>query len=391
MIDSIYIAMTGLSGYQKGLQVISNDSANLNTPGFKGSRLQFSDMFYSGNASGGNQGAGQYGSGLNTLGTVIDFKQGQFQNTGNELDLALDGTGFFVLKDTDGNMHYTRDGQFKFDKDKILVSSVTGEQVMALDSGNKFVPISIATSNSNPAKATTTVSFRNNLLSTPQQTVQTVSNVTVIDNAGTSHTLSANLTQDSNAPGSWKVDLMDGTTTVGSGTIAFIQGQPDPANSKVNVTYTPTGQPAQNLTLVFSNVTSYSSGNAILFESQDGYALGELSSTSFDDTGTLILTYSNAQTTKGARLALRRSNVQDAIKSIGDNEYAATDESAWSTGVAGEQGFANVKSKSIEMSNVDLSQEFSNLVIMQRGYQASSQVVSTANEMLSDLFAMKGK
>jgi flagellar hook protein FlgE len=149
MIDSIYIAMTGLSGYQKGLQVISNDSANLNTPGFKGSSLQFSDMFYSGNASGGNQGAGQYGSGLNTLGTVINFAQGQFQSTGNDLDLALDGTGFFVLKDKDGNMHYTRDGQFKFDKDNMLVSSVTGEQVMALDAGNKFVPISIANSKYN--------------------------------------------------------------------------------------------------------------------------------------------------------------------------------------------------------------------------------------------------
>jgi flagellar hook protein FlgE len=390
MIDAIYIAVTGLNGYQNGLRVIANNTANLNTPGFKGSSLQFADLFYSnGNLGGGAQ---AYGFGLSTLGTVFDFRQGQLQSTGNALDLAMDGLGFFVLRDDAGNLHYTRDGQFKFDAEGFLVSTTTGENVMALDEGGNLTAIGVADLRINVPRATATVTFNGNLSSTVA--TYTAGSVTVIDNSGASHTLSVRFDAVAGTPRSWDVTLLDGTTTVGTGRIAFINGQPDPANSQVSLTYTPAGETPVALTLDFSSgVSSFDSGSrsTLAVASQDGYGAGSLVGVAFDATGVLVLSYSNGQTVNGSRLALGSFNSQDAIGSIGNNEFEVKDGRAWETGVAGERGFGAVRSGMVEVSNVDLSQEFSNLVIMQRGYQACSQVISTANDMLSELFAMKGK
>lgn len=395
MLDSIYIAMTGLHGYEEGLRVISNDTTNMNTPGFKGSSLQFSDLFYSTGGLAGQDGghsSSQFGFGLNTLGTILNFQQGQLQTTGNDLDLAVDGQGLFVLKAADGSIHYTRDGQFKFDASGNLVSSATGEQVMGLDSTGSLTAISIATLKTNAAKATSSVTFSGNLSST--STGQTVGSISVLDASGSAHTLSAKLAPVSGKPGSWTVTVLDGTTTVGSGTIAFINGQPDPANATVSLNYTPSGQSAIPLTLDFSkNVTSFDSGSqsTLAVASQDGFGAGALTKATFDNTGTLVLTYSNGQTSKGTRLALGRFSSPDAVQAVGNNEFKAVDGKSWETGAAGSDAFGTVRSGMVEISNVDLSQEFSNLVIMQRGYQASSQVVSTANDMLTELFAMRGK
>jgi flagellar hook protein FlgE len=112
---------------------------------------------------------------------------------------------------------------------------------------------------------------------------------------------------------------------------------------------------------------------------------------SFDALGTLVLSYSNGQTVKGARLALGRFDSLEAVESAGNNEFDATNTLAWHMGRAGEGSFGAVRSGMIELSNVDLSREFSDLVIMQRGYQASSQVITTANDMLKELFDMTGR
>jgi flagellar hook protein FlgE len=387
MIDSIYIAMSALHGYEQGLRVISNDTANLNTPGFKNSVLQFADA----SSSGDFGAARQYGYGLTTLGTRLNFQQGQIKNTGNPLDLALDGDGLFVLRDSDGHVRYTRDGQFKFNDEGVLVSTTSGEEVMALDGSGSMARIDIGGLKASAAKATQTVQFSGNLSSTA--TTATVGSVVVIDAAGTSHTLSVKLDPVSGSPGTWTVTLLDGTTAVGTAEIAFLAGRPDPARAKATITYQPSRQPDMPITLDFStNVTSYDSGSrsTVAMASQDGFASGNLTGTSFDANGVLQLQYSNNQTVTGPRLALARFASQDAIAPAGNNEYAAKDGRGWQTGVASEAGFGAIRPESIETSNVDLSQEFSDLVIMQRGYQAASQVISTANEMLGELFAMRG-
>lgn len=391
MIDSITIAETGLRGFEDGLRTISNNTANLNTPGYKGSVTQFADMTY-GSQSAAGQGRsqfGQQGHGLNTLGTSLRFTQGQLQSTGNALDVAVDGEGFFTLMDTNGAIHYTKDGQFKFDSSNTLVSTATGERVLLNDGNGNLQPVSLASMRTNPAKATTTIKFAGNLSSTA--TSDTVGNVTVIDSAGTSHSLSLSFAPVTGKAGSWTATLKDGTTTVGTATLPFSNGTVTAGSGQLAFNYTPAGGSAMALTFDFSsNVTSYDTGtsSSLAVASQDGFAVGTLTSESFDSSGTLVLSYSNGQTVKQGQLALAQFNSPDDVEAVGNNEFAVKGGANWQTGVAGTGRFGSVQSGVIEMSNVDLSQEFSNLVIMQRGYQACSQVVSTASEMLTSLFGM---
>lgn len=390
MIESIYVGMTGLSGFSRGLRVIANNTTNLNTPGFKSSSLQFSDSFY---ANGGNSGSkfSQLGYGLSFAGTSMSFKQGELRQTGNGLDLAVDGKALFMLKDDGGRITYTRAGQFQFNDDGVLVSKTTGAKVMGLDDSGNRGEISISGLNTIGAKASTLLKFSGNL-SSAATLPQTVSGVTVVDAAGTAHTLSLRVTNTTaTTPGSWRVELMEGTTVVGTGQLIFQDGKPTTATAKLSMTFTPTGQAAIPLSLDFSSdVTSFATGtlSSLAFGSTDGYTPAELASTAFDAAGTLILTYANGQTVKGSKLSLGRFDTTDAIKAVGDNEFESTDDGSWHFGTAG-NAFGSVRSGYVEISNVDLSQEFSDLVIMQRGYQASSQVISTANEMLQELFSMK--
>jgi flagellar hook protein FlgE len=385
MIDSIYVAMSGLHGYEQGLRTISNNTANINTPGFKSSSQQFADMV------GGNSGAvGQPGYGLNNLGTTLNFREGQLQGTGNDLDVAIDGQGLFSLRATDGRQYYSRAGQFKFDTNGALVSNTTDKAVLGFDATGALTPISIAGLKLNAAKATGTITFSGNLSSTA--TTFTVAGITVHDAAGTPYTLTAKLDAVAGAPNTWTVTVLDGTTAVGTGTIAFISGRPDPAKSQVAITFTPTGQAPVPLTLDFSGEVTSSGTSAtstLSMASQDGYGPGGLTKATFDEAGVLVLTYSNGQTVKGPRLALGRFNSVDDIESVGNNEFEIKDGRGWQSGAAGDAGFGVVRAGMVEMSNVDLSQQFSELVIMQRGYQASAQIVSTANDMLNELFSMR--
>lgn len=396
MLESIHVGMTGLLGYSRGLRVIANNTANINTPGFKSSSLQFADMFYTGgNLGGGVTGQNNYqvGFGLNTTGTTISFKQGELRQTGNDLDLAVDGQGLFALQDADGEISYTRAGQFKFDEDGVLVSRSSGAKVMGLDSQGRFTEISLAGQMTTAGKSTSRIRLGGNLSSTA--TEQIVNGVQVIDAMGAAHALSLKLTNASNTEeGAWNVDVMDGSTVVGSGRIVFRDGKPLPESAVISINYKPTGQAAMAIALDFSaNVTSFASGNlsTLAMASQDGVGPGSLTGAAFDPKGVLVLSYSNGQTQKGARLALARFDSQDAVGAVGGNLFKMLDERAWHIGAAGEGSFGLVHSGMVEISNVDLSQEFSDLVVMQRGYQASSQVISTANEMLQQLFSMKSR
>jgi len=392
MLESIYVGMSGLMGYSHGLRVIANNTANLNTPGFKGASLQFADMFYANSDStdGDLFGRGQLGYGLTTYSTSLNFKQGELRETGNDLDLAVDGQGLFVLRNAAGELHYTRAGQFQFNGEGVLVNRADDSEVMSSDGTGNFTRIDLTLQRLNAAKATTTITLQGNLPSTTTN-AQTVSNIQVLDALGGEHTLSLSLTRTDQK---WEVKVLDGTNTAGSGTVEFADGKPTEATSKLRIDYTPAGQAAMPLEFDFSGeVRSFASGDisTLAVTKQDGYKLGALSSATFDATGTLVLAYTNQQTVKGQRIALARFDTPDAVQATGDNQFKSSDEGAWHTGVADGLTFGIIKSGTVELSNVDLSQQFSDLVIMQRGYQASSQIVSTANEMLQELFAMKSK
>jgi flagellar hook protein FlgE len=394
MLGAIYIGMSGLQGYSQGLRVIANNTANINTPGYKGSTLQFADMFYSNQGSG--SGTMQVGYGLNTAGTVLNFEQGELRQTGNDLDLAIDGQGLFTVQDSNGNLHYTRAGQFTFNAEGVLVSRVDQSKVMGQDANGTMGEISIANASMSAGKATTTVKFGGLLNQTGGNV--TIEHVNIIDALGGQHEVKLILTDMNSAatPNQWKVQIDDGTAASpisASNDLIFSGGNPTAASAKPTFTFTPGVGGAMTVTLDFSTgVTSFASSSTTLNDvSQDGYLPGALTGVAFDAMGTLVMSYANGQTIKGSRLSLGRFDSVDAVESVGSNQFDATNSLAWHTGLAGEGAFGSVRSGMVELSNVDLSQEFSDLVIMQRGYQASSQVISTANDMLQELFQMKNK
>src|SRR3982751_4729123 len=195
MLDSIYVGMTGLLGYSKGLRVIANNTANLNTPGFKGSSLQFSDLFYSSSNPASGSGSGSYGGlgyGLNAGSTVLSFKQGEIRQTDNPLDMAIDGQGLFILRNADGAITYTRAGQFKFNGAGVLVNQADNAKVMGRAADGSLTEISLSGLGTNSGKATATVKFNGNLSNTV--TDQTVGGVRVIDALGGAHTLNVKFT-----------------------------------------------------------------------------------------------------------------------------------------------------------------------------------------------------
>jgi flagellar hook protein FlgE len=385
MLDTINIGITGLQGFSRGLKVIANNTANMNTPGFKSSTLQFASLF-DGSGDNGRQGGGGLSTGL----TALNFGQGELRQTGNDLDMAIDGLGLFMLKGDNGKIHYSRAGEFRFDGNGVLVNRADGAEVLGVGADGNLTAISIGSQHFSAAGATTLVTLGGNLSSS--QATQTINGLKVIDSAGGEHQLTATFT--SSGSGSWAVSFKEGATVVGSGTIAFSNGRIATGSSSIAFDYTAPGLGATRITFDFSNnVTSFASGSlsTLAMASQNGVAGGELTQTAFDSAGTLVMTYSNGQTVKGPKLALSRFDTTDGLEPAGANELEAVGIPGWHVGTAGSGAFGAVKAGWIEQSNVDLSQEFSNLVITQRGYQASSQVISTANDMLQELFGMKGK
>lgn len=394
MLETIYVGMSGLEGYSKGLNVISNNVANLNTPGFKGAQLQFSDLFYkSQNAGGDGRGAQQQvGEGLDTGATHLNFKQGEARQTGNDLDLLIDGVGFFVLR-KDDKVLYTRAGQFQFDDAGYLVDRTNQARVAALGAGQQLVDVSINGLRTNPPKATSTISFADNLSISDNQHV--VGNVTVYDSLGGTHTLKVTFDNNfTNVAGSWNVTVADSSGTVATGEIRFQDGKPLAGFDTIAFSYAPQNTPALSIALDFkTDATSYAGGtdSTLKVKSQDGYAAGSLTKTTFDADGYFVTNYSNGQTVKHDRLALAWFDYADGLQAEGGNVFSNVYNQPTHLGYPNEAEYGKISAGSVEMSNVDLSQQFSDLIITQRGYQASSQVITTANEMIQQLYDMRGK
>jgi len=402
MLDSIYVGLTGLLGFSRDLTIIGNNVANLNTPGFKSSQLLFSDLFYRSQFSDTNRDGTHVrldiGSGLATNSTRIVFSQGDLKQTGNAQDAAISGSGFFVLS-KGGQIFYTRAGQFSFDGDGFLISQSQSARVQAL-SGGSLHDINILGARTNTGKATTKVNFSGILDSTSDSfTPFVVKNITVYDSAGVSHTLSASFTNDKIiSDGSWLVEVKDEKQNLlASGEIRFnADGTPAVAFNTLDVSLT--GDNNNFIEFFFGDPGSVSgvrsisaSSSNVAPSSQDGFGIGSLTNATFDDKGTLILTYSNGETKNGDRIALASFNFLQGLQEVQGSLFISAAHEVPLFGFAKEGPFGSITGGSVELANVDLAQQFSDLIISQRGYQASSQVISTANDMIQQLFDMKAK
>lgn len=400
MMDSIYSAYTGLLSFSKALSVLSNNVSNMNTPGFKSSDVTFRDLFYQFSSSGGQTTSqeSQVGEGTNTSGTRINFAQGSPSNTGNPLDAAISGDGFFVLKDGSNNTYYTRAGQFDVNSGGYLIDKTSGTRVQAITGKSDLSDINLANLQTSAAKATSDVSFVGNL--SRGATSDQITSVTVYDSVGGSHALSLTFTNNNSATiGSWLVQIQDEkNNTIGNGELRFnADGSPATGFNTISFSLAPTGVPASKITLDFgaaggfSGATNFSGGTTsdLKMNTQDGHGAGSLLATSFDTQGFITLSYSNGQTAKGPQLALAWFNNLQGLQQAGNELFTNPAGMAPLLGSANGQVMGTITSNEVELSNVDLTQQFTDLVVIQRGYQSSSQVISVANQMIQQLVDMR--
>jgi flagellar hook protein FlgE len=401
MFGSIYSGYSGLLGFSKGLDVLSNNVANMNSPGFKASELSFRDLVYrygfNGSGNGGNSSL-QIGGGVDPSTTRVRFRQGETRETGNALDAAIDGNGFFVLRQ-DGKTFYSRAGQFEFDGDGFLVDQSGEARVAALNNG-ELVDINVIGLRNNPPQATSSVVFAANL--SRGGTTHSISAVNVHDTTGASHALSMTFTNNnSTTSGSWLVEVRDESNAViANGEIRFEgNGSPAAGFNTMAFSYTPNGASPSTITLNFGDVgsfsgsTNFSGGTTsdLRVQSQDGYAAGFLTEVSFDEDGRLVTKYSNAQTTKHERLALAWFADLQHLTQTGNNRFSNETQQSVVLDTPGNGAMGKLVPKKVELSNVELSEQFTDMVVIQRGYQASSQIISVANEMIQQLFDIRAK
>ncbi len=400
MFGSIYSGYSGLVGFSKGLDVLSNNVANMNSPGFKASELSFRDLVYHYGFNGNNGGNSslQIGGGVDPSSTRIRFRQGELRETGNAMDAAIDGNGFFVLR-KDGKTFYSRSGQFEFDASGVLVDQGSGAHVSSLVNG-RLADINLTGLRTSPPQPTSAVVFSGNL--SRGGTTHSVSAITVIDGAGTSHALSMTFTNNNaTITGSWLVEVRDeNNAVIATGEIRYQgNGSPDTGFNTVTFNYAPTGAPPSTVTLNFGDVgsfsgsTNFSGGTTsdLKVQSQNGFGPGSLTEVTFDEDGRLVTKYSNAQTTKHDRIALAWFTDLQHLTQTGKSLYANDSDQAVTLDTPGNGMMGKLVPKKIELSNVELSEQFTDMVVIQRGYQASSQIISVANEMIQQLFDIRAK
>jgi flagellar hook protein FlgE len=410
------IPLSGLIASDTALATISNNLANLNTIGYKDTSVNFQDMFYNLLGTNGSGDQLQVGSGTSVASVGTDFSGGSVQSTGVSTDVAITGNGFFVVQNG-ANSYYTRAGDFTQNASGNLVTA-DGYQVMGYPATNGVVnttgglqPIQVQDGMINPPNATSSLSLQANLSSDTAVGGTYNTSVTVYDSLGTSHVLSVDFTRTSTG---WSYnatlpssDIKGSTgtdTTVQSGTLAFdssgnLTGSTTNPSTTVNPITSPVAFSVANLadgagTLTFNwnmasptgggLITQVSGASATSTTNQDGYASGSLTGFSIGSDGTITGAFTNGSKILGQVALANFSNLQGLTK-VGDSNYAASMSSGSAVvGAPGTSSLGTLTGGSLELSNVDMSQEFSNLIIAERGFQANAKSVTTFDQIAQD-------
>lgn len=408
MLDSIYVAASGLNGHQKGLKTISNDVANMNTPGFKGSNSQFTDVFLqeAGQSHGENTNAG---GGMETLKTSVNFSTGEIRSTGRDMDEALNGPGFFIVRDERGRELYTKSGRFDFNDQGKLVTVDHGYEVLGYDGTNNGAlrPVTIEGMRNSALSPTTNVTFTGNLSTTISKRETdtldgSVDNITVYDAQGKAHILkfefrvkrvpNASTGVNDIIQGDWLVKVLEGTTTVGSGEVKTAGSVADPTADRFDLTLTALNGETSTIAVVLGpGITANSGGDALQVSKDkvDGNAAGTVSKSAIDANGMVVVTYTNTLTANGAKLAVAEFVTPEVLSRASGAYFEYTGNEPVRHVELGNT--TKLVNGSLELSNIDLTDQFSTMILIQRGFQASSQVLSTASEMIQSLYDIKSR
>jgi len=414
MFDAFSTALSALTANSTAVDIIGNNLANVNTTGYKADSVQFSDLMSQ--QLGGTSATNQVGLGVSGAQSIREFTQGAIQQTNGPLDTAISGTGFFVVNDSSGQQLYTRAGNFRLGTDGSLLTA-NGDKVQgwnsvggALNLSGPLSSIVIPVNGVVPPTVTANVSLTANLDATAAVGSPTASfsaPVQVVDSQGGTHVLTFSFTKSDVNAWSYTVSIptsdlkTGGTTSIAVGVLAFDgTGQlTTPASTAAPVSLKITGlaDGASDLTVNWNLytgtsglLTQFAQTSGVSATSQDGHPAGQIVGITMGDNGAITASYSNGQQTTVAQVALANIRNPESMTAVGNNNLRATaDTAAPAIGIADTGGRGKILGGSLEGSTVDMASEFTNLIAVQRSYQASSKVITTTDQMLQDLIALK--
>lgn len=432
MIQAMYSGVSGLKAFKSQLDVIGNNIANLNTIGFKSGRVSFQDMMSQtwNSGTGAYQGSGginpiQVGLGVAVGAVDTDTSQGSLQSTGKSTDVAIQGSGYLMLGDG-ASTSYSRDGSFSLDGDYNLVAASSGLKVLGWSPNpvtglvdTSAVPspssgIKIPIGNMSNARQTTILRFSKNLDMSAATGASVTPNAYIYDSLGQEHTVNVTFTKSA-TPGQWdyKVccpDVNNGDplasppvppTPVASGTLTFDSaGRCTNGDANISMALaTPNGSKSPlKFDISFSDMTQLAGGGSVAGDGsnvsasyQDGLSVGTLQSFDIGKDGTITGIFGNGNKQVLGQIALAVFSNPAGLVKAGNNVLDVGPNSGIpQVAPPGSQGSTGVLTSGfLEASNVDLSNEFANMIIAQRGFQANARTITTSDEVIQELVQLK--
>jgi flagellar hook protein FlgE len=422
MADSLLTAVSGMEAAQTMLSVVGNNLANVNTVGYKSQSVAFQDLFYQTLSQGSQDVTGQSGTdpiqvglGVSVGGVSSNFAVGSLEQTGRNLDLALQGNGFFVMNNGIQNV-YTRAGSFDISSNGFLVDPTSGNKVQRFGNVGETGAVTFQTPGDDdikvpmgagiPAQATGNVTFQGNLDSADAIGGTFSTSIQVFDTQGTGHSLTALFTKTSASPDTYSISLsVSGGDVNGSATPAVVGAVSFNANgslqgpatlSGINLSFSPSLPANQAISLKlgtvgqFNGLTQFGNTASAAAVSQDGSAAGALTSISVAQDGTVQGEFSNGNTLAIAQIAVAAFANTGGLQRVGSNAYGITPNSGPPVvGAAGSGDLGAIQSGSLEQSNVDVSQEFTNLIVAQRAFQVNARAITTTDQTTQSLIAIQ--
>lgn len=415
MFTSFSTALSALGAHTTAVDVVGNNLANLNTPGYKASVVVFSDLVTQ--SLGAGLGETQVGFGVARPVTIRQFSQGAIQASSGPLDVAIQGDGFLVVRDPNNDsVLYTRGGNLQVNKAGQLVTS-TGFRLQGwnevngvLDTTLPATDVTVPVGSLRSPVATQSFSFDLNLDASgtagpPAATFST--SIEVYDSLGGSHIVSVNFEKTANA-GEWTYsmsfpdsDLATPPFTAVTGTLQFDTSgkmvapavtDPMPAMA---VTGLANGASDMGITWnlydgAAARLTQYSQASAVAANAQDGFPAAQLVRVGIGDGGAILAQYSNGQQVAVGQLSMASIRNPESLIAVGNSNFQLSARSALpAIGTPGSGGRGDIMGGAVEFSTVDIAKEFTNLIVLQRGYQANARVVTAVDEISQETINLK--
>ncbi len=405
--------LSGLTASSAALQSISNNLANMNTDGYKAQTTVFSDVFYQNYGTSGSGNPIQTGLGVQVSGTTSDLTNGALAATGVSSNMALNGAGYFVVKDSAGALNYTRSGNFTTNTQGQL-TTLDGQLVMGypatggvVNANGALTPLNVGAGTTTPANATTQFSLTANLNSGAAVGDTFSSPISLYDSLGAAQQVTITYTKTADNAWSYNAtvpssNIQGGTgtsTSVGSGTLQFDStGKLSSPTGAVTLSTGPLADGANAMRATW-NLTA-SDGTSLLTQTastasnaattQDGFAAGTLASFSVLKDGTVQATFTNGQNRAVGQVVVANFPNPEGLEMNGNNLNQMTSASgAPVIGVAGTGGRGAIVGSSVEQSNVDVATEFAQLIVAQRSYEANAKAITAFDQVEQATIAMK--